>query len=203
MERTYKAPPVVWLRMTDYMHGWLQHELGGAARIQDQRVVCVQHLPGAREILRMETFEDVMDHAPVGNAMSATRKNCLCAGLSIDSTVIEREYGLTSEGLSLYIPIECPRMCLTKSGVLRPWTLDVCFGKEQSTAMQRLLRHEFWKAVEDFDKEYAREHGDRKYPAIDMIEGFCAKTETPDLYIDAIRREWQRRVKRTRTPDSC
>ncbi len=203
MERTYKIPPVVWLKMTDYMHGWLQHDLGGAARIHNQRVVCVQHLPGARDILRMETAEDVMDHTPVGNVMSATRRNCLCAGIGIDSSFIECEYGLTAEGLDLFVPIECPRMCLTKNGVLRPWTLDVCFGKEQATAMQRLLRGEFWKAVGEFNEEYARQRGGRGYPAIEMIEGFCTKTETPDLYIDAIRREWQRRVKRTRTPDSC
>ena len=46
--KTYRTPPIVWLKMTDYIHGWLQHELGGAAMVGDQRVVCVQDLPGAR-----------------------------------------------------------------------------------------------------------------------------------------------------------
>lgn len=200
MEKNYKIPPITWLRMTDYMHGWLQHELGGGARIKDQRVVCVQHLPGAREVLRMETVEDMMEKMPAGNAMSGTRKNCLCAGMELDAGVIEREYGMTKELLKLYVPIECPKMCLTKNGVLRPWTLNVCFGKEQATALQKLLRREFWKAVEEYDAEYARKMDGRKYPAIDMVEDFCMDTDTPDMYTEAIRREWQRRCKRKPTP---
>ena len=65
MEKSYKVPPIVWLRVTDYMHGWLQYELGGDARVRDQRVVCVQHLPGAREVLRMETVDDMVEIKPV------------------------------------------------------------------------------------------------------------------------------------------
>ncbi len=199
-ERYYKLPAIVWLKMTDYTHGWLQHELGGGARIKEQRVVCVQHLPGAREILRMETVEDMMERRPLGNALSATRKNCMEAGLEIDPSTMEKEYGVTREQLALFVPVECPKMCLTRRGVLRPWTLDVCFGKAQATSLQRLLRNEFWKAVEEFDREYAQMMNGEKYPAIDMIEEFCLKTETPDLYVEAIRREWQRRVKRGAPP---
>lgn len=195
-EKVYDVPAIVWLKMTDYMHGWLQWELGGEARVKDQRVVCVQHLPGARAILRMETVEDMMEKKPIGNVMSATRKNCMEAGLNIDEDVMAREYGVTREAMKLFVPVECPKMCLTKSGVLRPWTLDVCLGREQAAAMQRLLRNAFWQAVEEYDAKYARKMNGKKYPAVDMVEEFCMDTETPDLYVEAIRREWQRRVKR-------
>ena len=195
-EKVYDVPAIVWLKMTDYMHGWLQWELGGEARVKDQRVVCVQHLPGARAILRMETVEDMMEKKPIGNVMSATRKNCMEAGLNIDEDVMAKEYGVTREAMKLFVPVECPKMCLTKSGVLRPWTLDVCLGREQAAAMQRLLRNAFWQAVEEYDAGYARKMNGRKYPAVDMVEEFCMDTETPDLYVEAIRREWQRRVKR-------
>lgn len=197
-EKVYDVPAIVWLKMTDYMHGWLQWELGGEARVKDQRVVCVQHLPGARAILRMETVEDMMEKKPIGNVMSATRKNCMEAGLNIDADVMAREYGVTREAMKMFVPVECPKMCLTKSGVLRPWTLDVCLGKEQAAAMQRLLRNAFWQAVEEYDAKYARKMNGKKYPAVDMVEEFCMDTETPDLYVEAIRREWQRRVKRVK-----
>ena len=81
MDRNYKTPPIVWLKVTDYMHGWLEWELGCAARIRDQRVVCLQDITGARDVLRMETVEDVMDRRPVASAMSATRRNCIMAGM--------------------------------------------------------------------------------------------------------------------------
>lgn len=195
-DKTYTPPPIVWLKVTDYMHGWLQWELGGEARIKEQRVVCVQHLPGAREILRMETVEDIMEKLPVGNVMSGTRKNMYCSGLVIDENVMAREYGVTKELMALFVPVECPKMCLTKHGVLRPWTLDVCMSKLQASALQQLLRKEFWNAVEDFNNKYAEEMDGAPYPAREMIEEFCKLTNTPDLYVEAIRREWQRRIKR-------
>jgi hypothetical protein len=197
MEKIYEIPPIVWLKMTDYMHGWLQWELGGGARVKDQKVVCVQHLPGARAILRMETMED-LELGPMKDdkSMSATRKNMLEAGLEIDESVVEREYGLTKDLLKLFVPVECPKMCLTKYGVLRRWTLDVNLGKQQAGELQRLLRAAFWQAVDDFNTEYARKMDGQKYPAVDMVEEFCMMTETPDTYVEAIRREWQRRRKR-------
>lgn len=198
MEKKYSVPPICWLKVTDYMHGWLQHELGCEAWIRKQRVVCVQHLPGARKVLRMETVEDMMEKQPVGNAMSSRRKNCLCAGMVLDADVIAREWGMTKELMALFVPIECPKMCLTKYGVLRPWTLDICFGKKQTIALQDLLRNEFWKAVKEYDEEYARRMNGEYYPARMMVEDFCADTETPDMYVDAIRREWQRRLQRAK-----
>ena len=196
-EKNYPIPPIVWLKVTDYMHAWLQRELGGGARVKDQRVVCLQHLPGAREILRMETVSDIeLGVMKIGNAMSGNRKNMLAAGMVIDAGVIKEDYGMTPELMNLFVPIECPKLCLTKYGVLRPWTLDVNMSHEQASAMQRLIRQTFWQAVEDYNTAYAMKMDGRKYPAIDMIEDFCDITKTPDEYVETIRREWQRRVKR-------
>ena len=202
MEKTYKTPPIVWLKVTDYMHGWLEWELGCAARVRDQSVVCLQDIPGARDVLRMETVEDIMDRRPVASAMSATRRNCIMAGMDLDEELMEQEYGMTKEQMKLFVPIECPKRCMTKNGVLRPWTLDVCFSKEQASAMQRLIRQAFWEAVEEYDRKYAVRMCGEKYPAVEMIEAFCQETKTSEVYVDAMRREWQRRVKRSRDAGS-
>lgn len=196
MEKSYRVPAICWLRVTDYMQGWVQHELGGAVRIREQRVVCIQHLKGARDMLRMETREDTMEQGVVGNAMSATLKNCIEAGLVLDADAVKTLYGVTKEDLQTFLPIECPKMCITKDGVLRPWSHDTCFGTKQAVALQRLLREVFWKAVEEFAEKYAQEHQGERYAQADMIEAFCEETETPDMYVDAMRREWQRRCKR-------
>lgn len=193
-EKNFQLPAIVWLKVTDYMHGWLQYELGGSIRMGDKKVISVQHLPGARDILRMETEMEV--RKPVGLAVSATWWNCIEAGMTIDRETVERVFGLTREDLEMFEPVECPKICLTKGGVLRPWTNDVCFSKRQASAMQQLLRDAFWQAVEQFDRSYAQKMEGKKYPAVDMIESFCAETKTPDLYVAAIRREWQRRQKR-------
>lgn len=194
--KNYKQGAVTWLRMVEYMHGWLSWELGCEVRAHDRRVLSVQHLEGAREVLRMQTVEDMMEKQPLGIALSATRRNCFDAGLRISPETMRDEYGVTKEALDGFVPIECPKMCLTKNGVLRPWTLDVCFGKDQARQLQKLLRAEFWKAVDEFDREYAEQEEGRKYPAREMVEEFCAETRTPDMYVDEIRREWQRRKKR-------
>ena len=197
MEKTYKLPPIAWLRITDYMHGWIQRELGCALRVGAQHVISVQHLPGAREILRMETEEDVMGGKVIVNSMSAALKNCIESGLQLDPDAILGQYGLTAGALKMFMPVECPRMCINKNGVLRPWTLEVNFGRQQSSALQKLLRETFWQAVGEFAEEYAREHEGEKYAQIDMIEAFCAETKTPDELAETMRREWQRRMKRT------
>lgn len=196
MDKNYQLPAIIWLKVTDYMHGWLQYELGGAIRVKNQRVVSVQHLPGSRDALRMETVNDIeMRPQKIANAMSGNRKNMLDAGMVIDAEYIEKEYGMTPSLMELFVPIECPRMCLTPKGVLRPWTLDVSLGREQASALQRVLRNAFWHAVEDFNTEYARKMDGAYYPQVDMIEDFCSATNTPDIYVEAIRREWQRRLK--------
>ncbi len=195
-DRQYKAPAICWLKVTDFIQGWLQHELGGGAQVKNWKVVSIQHLPGARRALRMETVNEPMGHGPIGNSMSATFRNALDAGIRIDHATVEESYGATKESLQQYMPIECPRLCMTRSGVLRPWTLDVNFGTRQATAIQRILREAFWQAVGEFADEYARRRRGEKYAQIDMIEAFCKDTGTPDVYADAMRREWQRRVKR-------
>ena len=200
-QKTYEVPDIVWLKMTDYMHGWLQWELGGEARVGEQKVICVQDLDGGRDVLRMETWDDIMDDLPLsGNAMSCTRYNVYKEGLIIDAEAMDKKFGVTKEVMKLFVPIECSnKLRLTKNGVLRAWTLDSCFGKEQATALQRLLKGEFWKAVEEFDEKYAlqMEKTDNKnYPAREMVEAFCEATKTPDYHVEAIRREWQRRQKR-------
>lgn len=196
MSKTYELPPIVWLRVTDFMHGWLQHDLGCAARIGDQHVVTLHHIPAAREALRMETVEDVeLKPMKVGNAMSATRKNMLEAGMAIAPEYIAQTYDLTPEAMKLFVPIECPSRCLTSHGVLRPWTHDVTLGRQQSSELIRIIRAAFWQAVETFNADYARRLGNTKYPSIDMCEAFCRATNTPDIHAEAIKREWNRRVK--------
>lgn len=195
----YPVPNIAWLWVTDFMHGWMQYELGGEARIGERRVVCVQHLEGARAALRMQTGEDIVNppkqKATAPMTLSATRYNMYREGLRINPEMMQRDYLVTEESLKLYVPIECPKMRLTRNGVLRPWTLDTCFGNAQTRTLQDLLRREFWQAVALFDEEYAERCG-APYPAKEMIEAFCKTTDTPDMHVDYMRREWQRRQKR-------
>lgn len=201
-EKSFKMPVVAWLRVTDYMHGWIQKELAGGARIGGKKVVCVQHLGGGRDALRMETADDVtgdnedMKPAVQENSLSATRWSCIDAGLTLDQKAVEQHYGMTRQELSLFVPVECPGTCLTPLGVLRPWTADRCFGRQQSTALQRVLREAFWRGIAEYDREYARRMEGEKYAVIDMIEAFCRDTGTSDLHADAMRREWMRQRKR-------
>lgn len=187
--------PIVWLKVTDFMHGWLQWELGGRIMVKDCRVICATHLPQVREVMRMEA-DEMAQQRPVEYTMSAAWKNCMDAGLDIDEQAMEREYGMSREIMKTFLPIECPKMCMTSNGVLRPWTVSVSLSKQQAKALRQVLREEFWKAVEAYDHNYAAQMDGEPYHAIDMVEDFCIDTETPDIYVEAIRREWQRRVKR-------
>ena len=196
MNKKFKNPPIVWLKTTDYMCAWLQHELGSNVRVREQRMVSIQHLKGARDVLRMETTEDSMGRHPIENAMRATRYGCFSEGLAMDADVMKKEYGVTREMMQQYVPIECPKMCLTKNGVIRPWTNDVSLTKEQAAALMRIVRDAFWQAVAEYDAEYALQQDGRRYPAIEMIESFCLDNRIPDIDIQAMRSEWQRRKKR-------
>lgn len=198
--KNYKLPAIVWLKVTDYMLPWMQWELGSNVKVRNMRVVSVQHLKGARDILREDTMEEVVPQRRVDKSMSATWRNALDAGMVLDPQAMEREYGVTKEVLKLFVPIECPRNCITSDGVLRPWTNDVNFSKHQATAMQELLRREFWQAVTAFSEDYARKRDGERYAQVEMIEAFCKETGTPDMYVEAMRREWQRRVKRAGFP---
>ena len=188
--------PVFWLRVTDFMHGWLESELGGNARIGEQRVVSLDSLPGAKEALKMETTEDVNQPRTVGLAMSAAKYNCVMTGLDIDGQAASDLYGLERDDLKMFVPVECPKLRMTEEGVMRPWTTSVCAGRDQTNALLKVIRQAFWQAVEDYDRKYAGRRGGKQYAAIEMIEAFCAETRTPDTYAEAMRREWQRRNKR-------
>ena len=191
-----RLPSIVWLKVTDYMLPWLEKELGGKVRAKERKVLSVQHLTGAREILRMETVTDNIDNKVTGKSMSPMVRNCIGAGMSMDAETVEEMFGISRQDLKSYVPIECPKMCVTELGMIRPWELDVNFSKSQANRMIELLRREFWNAVAEFAEEYAREHEGEKYAQADMIEDFCRNSETPDMFVDAMRREWQRRAKR-------
>ena len=196
MDRRYKTPVVAWLKVTDYMHDWVQNELGGAAMIKEQRVVCILDLPGVRDIMKKETVNDSPADADISFGMSAAKYNRVDAGIRMDPLYTKKKYGLTDDALKLYIPIECPKMCMTEEGVLRPWSSETGFSREQSGLLLKVMRQEFWRAVAMFDSNFATsKHGER-YTAKEMIEAFCAATHTSDVYLEAIRREWQRRIKR-------
>lgn len=191
-----RLPSIVWLKVTDYMLPWLEKELGGKVRAKERKVLSVQHLTGAREILRMETVTDNIDNKVTGKSMSPMMRNCIDAGMSMDVETVEEMFGISRQDLKSYVPIECPKMCVTELGMIRPWELDVNFSRSQANRMIELLRREFWNAVAEFSEEYAREHEGEKYAQADMIEDFCKNSETPDVFVDAMRREWQRRCKR-------
>lgn len=200
-DKTYKQPPVTWLKVTDYLHGWLNAELAGGARVREQRIISVAHLKGAKDVLAMQTTDNTdLSADDVGTTMSATMRNAIDAGIRYDAAAVEQIYGVTKEALRLYVPIECPENAVTDGGVVRPWSHDICFSHKQAVAMQRLLRERFWQAVSDYAQEYAREHRGEKYAQQDMIEAFCQATKTDDIHVEALRREWQRRVKRKASP---
>lgn len=196
-ERVYRPPQVAWMKITDYLYGWVQHKLTGEVRVTEKKVVCLQHLKGAKKALRMETNYD-MTGEPTKEALSATRRNCIAAGLELDEETTTKIYGVSRADLELYFPVECPNVCLTNGGVLRPWNNDVCFGRQQTAALQHVIRDAFWEDVVDYDRRYAQEHQGERYTVSDMLEAFCAETGISDVYTDTMRREWQRRTKRIR-----
>ena len=197
METKFKMPVITWLRVTEFMRGWLEYEYGGGVVIKEQKVLSLLHLPGAREVFRLATVDDRMVRAPLGNAISSTRKKCIEAAMQIDEGVMKGNYGVTMAELEQFVPMEVPKMCVNDDGVLRPWTNDIAMGEKQATAMQRLLRDAFWQAVEDYDRDYEMLAGGG-YPAVEMIEAFCATTKTNDIHVESMRREWQRRQRRAR-----
>lgn len=192
-----KIPAICWLRVTNYMHDWVAHEMCCTLKANRQNIVCLQHLEGVRDIMRMESYEDIeLKAGRVENAMSAKRYRVVKAAMEVSETATSRLYGIDREALGLYMPIECPPVCMTKNGVLRKWTDNVCFTHDQATALQRRLRDYFFEQLAEFDSYYAEQMGKRPYPAIDMVEAFCDEKDVNDMYADTIRREWQRRLKR-------
>lgn len=178
----------------------MSYELGCKAMVCGQRVVCLQHMDGIRDVLRMETVADIelSPDAPVGLSLSARRYSMLQSAMTLNPEAVERIYHINREQLQQFVPIEVPRLRLTEDGLLRPWGGDAMLGDEQAKELLRLLRHYFWEDVERFARRYEREHEGEKYAQEDMIAAFCQETKTSELHIEAIRREWQRRVKRSK-----
>ncbi len=191
-------PAIVWLRVTEFIRGWLDYEFGSKVMVNGRRVVCLQHLDGVRDILRMETVDEVelSPDLPVELSLSASRYGVISAAMTLSPEATERIYHLSLEQMQQFVPIECPRLRLTQEGLLREWGGDAMLGDAQAKALLRLLRHYFWEGVEGFARRYASEHEGEKYAQEDMIEAFCRMTKTSELHIEAIRREWQRRCKR-------
>ena len=191
-------PAIVWLRVNEWMMGWMSYELGGKVMVNGRRVVCLQHLDGARDILRMETVDDMelSPDLPVELSLSASRYGLISAAMTLSPEAAERMYHLSLEQMQQFVPIEVPRVRLTEEGLLREWGGDAMLGDAQAKTLLRLLREAFWEDVERFARRYARQHEGEKYAQEDMIVAFCRLTKTSDLHIEAMRREWQRRCKR-------
>ena len=189
---------ICWLKVTDYMRGWMRKALGCGTKIGKEPLISMYQITGAKEVLETGTDEELPEHGTPGNAMSATWRCALEVGLEYDPATMECIYGVTEETLEQYLPIACPPTAMTVDGIMRTWTHDTCFGREQTIALQKLLREAFWAAVEQYSKQYAQEHAGKKYAQVEMIEAFCRETKTDDMYVEAMRREWQRRNKRIR-----
>ena len=174
------------------------YEYGSKVTVGGHKVLCLQYLDGARDVLRMESASDVAlsPDLPVGMSMSAHRYSMLSAAMVLSAAVVERMYHVTAEELQQFVPIECPRLCLTEEGLLRPWDSDTMLSRTQALQLQGLLRQAFWRAVEQYARQYARRHAGERYAQEEMIEAFCRETKTSELYVPALRREWQRRCKR-------
>lgn len=198
MAKSFKMPAIAWLRVTEFLRGWLDYEFGSKVMVNGRRVVCLQHMDGVRDILRMETVDDtdLSPDLPVELSLSASRYGLISAAMTLSPEATERMYHLSPEQMQQFVPIEVPRVRLTEEGLLRPWGGDAMFGEHQAKALLRLLRHCFWEGVERFARRYARQHEGEKYAQEDMIVAFCRMTKTSDIHVEAIRREWQRRCKR-------
>ena len=191
MNQKYPTPSVAWLQITGYTHDWLYHEFGGSILLHGKQIVSIAHLPEARKILRMQTQEDIMGESPNRISLSAMRMDCLQLGCSIGPKSMQDNFKITTEQLNLFVPIECPRMALTKYGVLRPWDRTTAFGKEQANSLLNFLRRAFWQAVAEHEQALT-EKGQKPETAIKLIESFCQETGTSDVWVSDLRREWQR-----------
>lgn len=196
MDQSMNGQSISWLRITEYLQGWLRTTFGGGKLVKGQKVLSVYDVEGIGEAMMMPVDDHMPHHGTPGNSISATWYNALYAGVAVDPGAIKAEYGVDRETLRQYMPIACPRKAVSEDGIVRPWTGDTCFGMQQAKVVQRLLREAFWRAVLEFSKEYAREHTGEQYAQVEMIEAFCRATGTDEINVEAIRREWQRRQKR-------
>lgn len=207
--------PVTWLAVAEYMQKWLYDEYGSDTVVHERRVLSVGHLPGARKALRETTVDDFAAGGDERRSVSALRMDCLVEGMKVNPETMDKRFHFTSKDLARYVPIECQRLALTQDGVLRPWNRRTAFSRLQACHLVDILHRQFWKAVEDFDGDFAErmareaaEAGDTiseadinrrqkylngLYPDVDMVTEFCEETGTPEMFIPEIRREFQRR----------
>lgn len=190
--------PICWLRITDYMREWARVALGSQKHVNGIPVLDILNLKGVRPALLMPTINELPGTGAPGNSMCDTWHAALSAGLEVDAWGMEREFGVTKETLEQYLPVACPDYAIAEDGAIHSWDNDTSFGKQQSTALLRLIRDAFWSAVDNHATQYKKSHLGTKYAQIDMLESFCKDYHINDMHLEAMRREWQRRCKRER-----
>ena len=190
-------PAMAWLKMPGYMIAWLEGEYGGSIERYGHKLLSFHHVDGVRRVLKMETEDDTMVCSPEWQSLSQTRMECIQAGMGLNPDAIEAWLGVSPKQLAQYVLVECPHLALTQNGVLRPWTRDIAFSRPQARRLQAELQRLFWSGVDAFDARYADAHPDY-YPAVEMVTAFCDETGTEEIYIQEIRREFQRKRKRNR-----
>jgi hypothetical protein len=198
-EMKKKTPIIIWLKVTDYMHGWLDYEYAGTLHVHGKPIITMFCHDEIRDILKKEVIMLWNMEEKMGNSVPSVQMAIFENALDINEEKCREVYGFTRELMNSYIPFECPRQCLTRYGVLRPWGINVNLKPKQAIAIQKFIRQEFWEAVAEFDEKYKKKMDGKKYPAVAMIEDFCRMTHTPDKYVEAIRREWQRQAKKKKT----
>ena len=190
---------ICWLRVTDYQRGWMRSALGSGLTVKGRMVLSMFHLPGAHEAFMMGADDDLPEGGVPGNAISDTWYNALEAGLNMYAPAVEDTFGVTKEQLGEYVPIGCPHYAISLEGVIHHWTGDTCFGRQQAQELIKVLRNGFWNAVSEYSEQYKELRHGEHYAQVEMIEAFCGENDTDDVYVEAIRREWQRRLRRERT----
>lgn len=187
---------ICWLRITDYMREWARTTLGSPKRVKGEPVLDILSLEGVQSVLLMPTSDGLPGFGSLGNAMCDTWHAALTVGLDMDAQGMEKEFGITREMLVQYIPVACPAVAITTDGSTHPWNRDTSFGKQQAAAILRLIRDAFWSVVGNYAIQYEDANFGIKYAQIDMLESFCKDYRINDTYLEAMRREWQRRCKR-------
>ena len=185
---------MAWLKMPGYMIAWLEGEYGGSIERHGHKLLSTNHLPNVRRIMKQETEEDIMVSSEEWQSLSQTRMNCIQTGLSLNPEAMAAWMQVDTKQIAQYVLMECPRLALTKNGVLRPGTRDTAFSRRQARLLQAELQKAFWNSVNTYDAHYAETH-EGHYPAVDMVAAFCEETGTDEVYIQEIRREFQRKRK--------
>ena len=190
--------PICWLKITDYMRGWARRALGGTKRVRNNTVIEVQHIAGVQAVLEMPADDELHPDVVPGNVICDTWHAALEVGLEMDAESVEKLFCVTRELFCQYPPVSCPPYAMYEDGTIHPWDSDTSFGQQQAASLLRLIREAFWQAVGVFSNTYQQAHKGERYAQVEMIEAFCKEYRTDDMYVEAMRREWQRRQKRCR-----